>query len=350
MSDQQEPIAVIDDERFDAHRDSHGHHPERPERLEAARSGLRAALPDAAKLSIAAREATADELAAVHPGRYASVLQDVLSRGDGEIDGDTYFSRGSRTAAWLAAGSAAELARVLMRDEARRGIALLRPPGHHAEPDRPMGFCLLNNIAVAAHAARAAGAKRVAIVDFDVHHGNGTQAAFYDDPEVLFVSLHQWPLYPGTGSPREIGEGAGRGRTVNLALPAEQGPETYGAAFRQVVLPVLDAFGADVVLVSAGFDAHARDPLAQMELDSPSFAALTSALCAHAETVGHGRVGVLLEGGYDLIALEESIAAVTRALRGERTELPEGAVPSRARDAIAATKAALAPYWSLPET
>jgi acetoin utilization deacetylase AcuC-like enzyme len=236
-----------------------------------------------------------------------------------------------------------------MSDQPRRGIALLRPPGHHAEPGRPMGFCLLNNIAVAAHAARAAGARRVAIVDFDVHHGNGTQAAFYDDPDVLFVSLHQYPLYPGTGAPREVGAGAGRGRTVNLALPPEQGPETYGAAFRQVVVPVLDAFGADVVLVSAGFDAHARDPLAQMELDSAGFAALTSALVAHAERAGHGRVGLLLEGGYDLVALEQSVAAVTRALRGERTELPTGKVPSSASDAIAATRAALSPFWTLPD-
>jgi acetoin utilization deacetylase AcuC-like enzyme len=212
-----------------------------------------------------------------------------------------------------------------------------------------MGFCLLNNVAVAAQAARAAGAQRVAIIDFDVHHGNGTQAAFYGDPDVLFVSLHQFPLYPGTGHASEIGRGAARGRNVNVALPAGQGPEAYGHAFRRVVLPVLDAFAADVVLVSAGFDAHARDPLAQMELDAASFGAMTSALVAHAERVGHGRVGVLLEGGYDLIALEDSVRAVAHALSNEAIELPTEPASSRARDAIESTRSALTPYWTFPD-
>jgi acetoin utilization deacetylase AcuC-like enzyme len=210
-------------------------------------------------------------------------------------------------------------------------------------------LCLLNKVAVAAQGARAAGAQRVAIIDFDVHHGNGTQAAFYDEPDVLFVSLHQFPLYPGTGHPGELGQGTARGRNVNLALPPGQGPEAYGHAFRRVVLPVLDAFAADVVLVSAGFDAHARDPLAQMELDAASFGAMTSALVAHAERTGHGRVGVVLEGGYDLIALEESVRAVARALGNDAIELPTSLASSRARDAIETTRAALAPYWTFPD-
>jgi acetoin utilization deacetylase AcuC-like enzyme len=343
----EEPIAIVDDERFDAHCAPGGGHPERPERLQAARAGLYGAVPQAARIALAAHEASLDELATVHDREYVRQLRALLGSGEGEIDGDTYFSRGSEQAAWLAAGGAAQLARSLFSGAARRAIALLRPPGHHAEPSRAMGFCMLNNVAVAAAAARASGARRVAIVDFDVHHGNGTQAAFYADPDVLFVSLHQFPLYPGTGLPGQIGAGPALGRTVNLALPADQGPETYGHAFRRVVLPVLDAFAADAVLISAGFDAHARDPLAQMQLDAASFGAMTSALAAHAERAGHGRVGVLLEGGYDLVALEQSVAAVARALRNEASELPTGTVSDRARTAIEATRTAIEPYWTL---
>jgi acetoin utilization deacetylase AcuC-like enzyme len=307
-------------------------------------------LPKSERIALPPHAATAEELVAVHDLEHVRGLRALLASGEGEIDADTFFSRGSEEAAWLAAGGAAELARSLLSGRARRAVALLRPPGHHAEPNRAMGFCLLNNVAVAARAARAAGAQRVAIIDFDVHHGNGTQAAFYDDPDVLFVSLHQFPLYPGTGQPGEVGRGAAAGRNVNVALPSAQGPEAYGHAFRRVVLPVLEAFAADVVLVSAGFDAHARDPLAQMELDAASFGAMTSALVALAERAGHGRVGVLLEGGYDLIALEESVRAVAHALRNDATELPTGAASSRARDAIETTRAALTPYWTFPET
>jgi acetoin utilization deacetylase AcuC-like enzyme len=211
-----------------------------------------------------------------------------------------------------------------------------------------MGFCLLNNVAVAASAALASGARKVAIVDWDVHHGNGTQAMFYDDPRVLFISLHQYPFYPGTGAAAEVGDGAGRGYTANVALPAGQGPETYAYAFRRVVLPLLDRFAADLVLVSAGFDAHARDPLAQMHLDDESYRAMASALIDHAERTGHGRVGLLLEGGYDLIALERSIACAARALTGERLALSEDAPQRDGRDAVERTRAALEPFWQLP--
>jgi acetoin utilization deacetylase AcuC-like enzyme len=234
-----------------------------------------------------------------------------------------------------------------MRGEARRGVALLRPPGHHAEPDAAMGFCLLNNIAIAAGAALAAGAQRVAIVDWDVHHGNGTQDAFYEDPRVLFISLHQYPFYPGTGAARDIGRGAGKGFTANLALPADQGPETYAYAFRRVVLPLLEHFAADLLLVSAGFDAHQRDPLAQMRLDSPCYQAFASSLCEHAERVGHGRVGLLLEGGYDLLALEESLGCVGRALLGDHLALPEGAPQAAGREAIEYTRSELSGIWKI---
>jgi acetoin utilization deacetylase AcuC-like enzyme len=342
-----ERLAIVDDERFDAHRERSGHHPESPERLLAARSGLYAAVPEALRHRVAARAASDEELARAHASAHVKRLERSLAGGWGALDADTYFSPGTREAAWLAAGGAAELALTLMRGEARRGIALLRPPGHHAEPDAAMGFCLLNNVAIAAFAALAAGARRVAIVDWDVHHGNGTQHAFYEDPRVLFVSLHQYPFYPGTGAAREIGQGAGKGFTANLALPADQGPETYAYAFARVVLPLLDQFGADLILVSAGFDAHQRDPLAQMRLDSPCYQAFASALCGHAERAGHGRVGLVLEGGYDLLALEQSLGCVSRALLGERLALPEGAPQPAGREAIEHTRSELSGIWKL---
>lgn len=345
-----EPIAIVDDARFDAHRARSANHPESPERLVAAREGLYAAVPEAARVPLPAREAAADELTRVHGAGYLRALSERLSSGHGQLDPDTFFSPGTAKAAQLAAGGAAALASALVTgtdSQPRRGVALLRPPGHHAEPDAAMGFCLINNIAVAARSALASGARRVAIVDWDVHHGNGTQAAFYDDPRVLFVSLHQYPFYPGTGAAGEIGAGEGRGFTANVALPADQGPETYAYAFRRVVLPLLDSFGADLVLVSAGFDAHRRDPLAQMQLDAQSYAAMAAALVAQTERHGHGRVGLLLEGGYDLSALTESVAAAARALRGEAAALPQGEPQDAGREAVEQTRRALAPFWDL---
>ncbi len=337
MSQPSELLAVVDDRRFDRHR-APGPHPERPERLDAARAGLARAAGDR-RLSLPARPATREEIEAIHRGGYVSDLERAIGHGSGHLDADTYYSPDTRDAAWHAAGGAIELATALVGGRARRGFALLRPPGHHAEADRAMGFCLLNNVAIAARAAQRAGAERVAIVDWDVHHGNGTQHVFEEDPSVLFVSLHQWPLYPGTGAPTEVGRGAGAGTTCNLALPAGSGDEVYGEAFRSVVLPLLRAHRPDLVLVSAGFDAHARDPLASMSLSDAAYGAMASALCAEAEALGHGRVGFLLEGGYDLDALEASVAATAAAALGARAELPESRVPERARAAIEVTRA-----------
>lgn len=340
-------LALVDDPRFDEHF-ARGPHPERPERLHAARSGLEAGARGAVTTRIDLREATDAELAAVHRDAYVRVLRDALGRGYGMLDADTFHSPGSRDAAWLAAGGAAALGAGLGGGSIERGVALLRPPGHHAEPDRAMGFCLLNNVAIAARAALSAGATRVAIVDWDVHHGNGTQRAFEDDPDVLFVSLHQSPLYPGTGRATEVGRGAGRGATANLALPESSGPEVYGEAFRRVVLPLLKAHRPDVILVSAGFDAHARDPLAGMELDAQTYGAMSSALVELAESLAEeagaappGRVAFVLEGGYDLHALEASVEATVKAALGARVELPEGRIPDLARRAIEQTRAAV---------
>jgi acetoin utilization deacetylase AcuC-like enzyme len=304
-------------------------------------------LDDAHRLPIAAKPASAEDLGRVHPSEYVTALSHALAHGWGHLDPDTFFSPGSAEAAWLAAGGVAEMVRTLMRGDAQQGVALLRPPGHHAEPERSMGFCMLNNVAIAATAALDAGAERVAIVDWDVHHGNGTQATFFDDPRVLFVSLHQYPFYPGTGASDEIGRGEAAGSTVNLALPAGCGPEAYGDAFRRVVMPALGHFGADLLLVSAGFDAHARDPLANMQLDDATYQAMATSLLAHVQAQGHGRIGFVLEGGYDLKALEASVSAVARALLGERTALPEDTPSAAQRAAIDATLHALAPHVPL---
>ncbi|MBX3271594.1 MAG: histone deacetylase [Sandaracinaceae bacterium] len=338
------PFALLDDPSFDDHR-ARGPHPERPERLEAARAGARAALEGASVLALAAREASRRALRAVHDEGYLDALEAALAEGWGQLDEDTFCSPGSRLAALRAAGGAAQLAEALVAGEARRGLALVRPPGHHAEADRAMGFCLLNNVAVAAEAARAAGAERVAIVDWDVHHGNGTQHVFEARDDVLFISLHQWPLYPGTGRASEVGRGPGEGRTVNLALPSGSGDEVYAEAFRRVVLPALRAHAPDLVLVSAGFDAHARDPLASMHLSSAAYAAMASAIVEVADELGHGRVGFFLEGGYDLYALEESVAATVRAARGAHTELPAEGARGPAREAIDATLACVRAAW-----
>ncbi len=335
-----ETFLVVDDPSFDRHRAPY-RHVERPERLGAARAGMARALPEAQRRAIGAREATDAELARVHDAAHLAELGRVLARGFADVDADTYVCPESGEAARRAAGGAIALARGLLRDDARRGIALLRPPGHHAEPARAMGFCLVNNIAVAAAAALAEGASRVAIVDWDVHHGNGTQAAFYGDRRVLVVSLHQWPLYPGTGAPGEIGEGDARGKNVNVAMPPGCGPADYAAAFDELVVPCVRAHAPELVLVSAGYDGHAADPLASMRLDADAYAAMTTAMVDVASELGHGRLGLVLEGGYDLGALEESVEATLRAASGERVAARSGVASAAARGAIAATRRAL---------
>lgn len=346
-----EPIALVDDTRFADHFERSGDHPECPERLTAAREGLLAGLGNTTPRIIQAREASDVELERVHAPQYITRLRSRLAHGFGQLDPDTYFSPGTREAAWLAAGTTIELAQQLITSPQKRGVALLRPPGHHAVPGGSMGFCLLNNVALAARAALASGLSRVAIVDWDVHHGNGTQDAFYDDPRVLFISLHQYPFYPGTGAPEDIGRDRGRGFTANLALPAESGPDVYGAAFARVVMPLLQQHAPEMVLVSAGFDAHRSDPLAAMNLDHQTYSALASALLDFVDQPGNaaqGRIAFILEGGYDLSALSDSVRAVAQTLCGERLALPQGRLRGHEYSALAATREQLAPYWQLP--
>ncbi|MEO8877042.1 MAG: histone deacetylase, partial [Polyangiaceae bacterium] len=294
----------------------------RPERLLAAReaTSLAAAPKSEGGLGITwskieAREATDEELARVHDAQYIELLAKVAGKS-GYLDPDTYIGEGSIRAARSAAGSLAAMVEQIWNGDTARGVALLRPPGHHARPGQAMGFCLVNNVAVAAAHARALGAERVAIVDFDVHHGNGTQEMFWRDPSVLYVSTHQYPFYPGTGAEDERGEGEGTGATVNVPLAAGSGDREYRAAFERFVLPAVQAFAPEIVLVSAGFDAAASDPLAEMRLSSNAFGWMTAQLTRAAEESAKGRIALALEGGYDLNALEHGLGAAIAALVG----------------------------------
>jgi acetoin utilization deacetylase AcuC-like enzyme len=252
----------------------------------------------------------------------------------------------SRGAAWLAAGAGCAMVEALLRGDAEVGVVLARPPGHHATRDRAMGFCLLNNIAVAAAHARALGLARVAVVDWDVHHGNGTQDIFRRDPSVLFASLHESPLYPDSGFTQEVGEGDARGFTVNVPLPGGSGGAAYAAAFERAVLPVLDEFAPEMVLISAGFDAHARDPLANMLLEESDFRWMAERLGEVARKHAGGRVGMFLEGGYDLGALERSVEAAAAGLVSPAaTPRPQGRVDPSTESALYRVVAAQRPFW-----
>ncbi|HMI88254.1 MAG TPA: histone deacetylase [Polyangiaceae bacterium] len=335
-------VGVVDDDSFDLHK-STSYHPERPERLQAARAGLRGA--GLRTEAVTAREATTEELARVHGGAYLDQLAALAGRR-AQLDADTYLAPDSVVAVRRAAGGSVDLVEGLLAGRFKRGVALLRPPGHHARPNQAMGFCLLNNVAVAAAHALARGVSRIAIVDWDVHHGNGTQEMFFSDPRVLYASLHQWPFYPGTGNAPEIGEGEGRGYTLNIPLSQGAHSGDYAAAFERVLLPVLEGYRPELILVSAGFDAHRDDPLAAMRLDAAAYGWMTAQLLRLAEKTASGRMALFLEGGYDLGALEQSLAASLRVL-GELAPGPTDVPPPQPvhEAEIKRTKKALEGNW-----
>ncbi len=271
-----------------------------------------------------------DLLARVHDAAYVGGLQTFSEQGGGYIDADTYVGPRSFEAARLAAGGAAELVRAVLERRAHNGIALVRPPGHHAVRAIGMGFCLFNNIAVAAQTALDEfDLHRILIIDWDVHHGNGTQDIFYSSPQVLLFSTHQYPFYPGTGGVGEIGEGAGRGYTVNVPLPSGVGDEGFRRVYDEILVPIAERFRPELILVSAGFDAHWDDPLAGLRLSLPGYWALSQAVLSLADRLCAGRMVAVLEGGYNLTVLSNAVADLCRALLGDPAPGADPLGPSR---------------------
>lgn len=293
--------------------DTGPYHPETSERLRAVLAALET--PEFADLlRELAPMATVEQISRVHPRAYVEAILAIQPElGEPvQIDGDTVMSNGSAEAAARAAGGACMAVDAVMEGWARAAFAAVRPPGHHAEPNRPMGFCLFNNVAVAAmHARDRWGVQRVAVVDFDVHHGNGTQAFFTGDPDLFYASSHQSPCYPGTGEPSERGVAD---NVVNAPLRPRDGGPAFRAAWSEIILPKLDAFAPGLLIVSAGFDAHIADPLAQLRLEFADFAWITDELVAIADRHCGGKIVSVLEGGYDLNALAGSVAVHVRGL------------------------------------
>ncbi len=340
-------MLLVTSTRFEEHVTPPGH----PERMERAHVFDAAAARWRAKGTASAdpRPATRDELLRVHSSEYL----DTIAGHAGQavmLDPDTFTSPESVEIAALAAGATVQAAEHAL-ERREPAFALVRPPGHHAERDRAMGFCLYNNVAVAAAHAIASGRDRVAIVDIDVHHGNGTQWMFYDDARVLYFSTHQFPFYPGTGAADEIGRDKGRGFTFNVPLEMGATDADYDLVYRSAIVPVLDEFSPDLVLVSAGFDAHERDPLASMRVSTAGYASVVRQLVASAR---NGSIAFVTEGGYDLGALGECLEASFVEISRPRSPADDSSRPgpsnrlntSRAERALEVVRAAQKPFWS----
>jgi acetoin utilization deacetylase AcuC-like enzyme len=333
---------IVLDPRYMEHDTGHGH----PERAERIGIFLPAVLDRTDVVRVAPRQATADEVTLVHGAGHFEKVARTRGLSRFAFDADTPVSARSFDTACLAVGGLLALIDDVMAGRLRNGFALVRPPGHHAERDRAMGFCLFNNVAIGAAYLRARhGLERVLIVDWDVHHGNGTQHAFVGDPGVLYVSTHRYPFYPGTGALDEVGRADGAGFTVNIPFPGGFGDAEYLEAFRTVIEPIALQYEPQAVLISAGFDPHRRDPLGGMEVTAPGFAAMARSLLGVAEQVAGGRCVAVLEGGYDLDAMRDSAAAVLGELCGDRAAAPPAA-PSCAKPILDAVRRAQRDFWN----
>lgn len=291
-------------------------HPESPNRLRAIMQQLERSGTAAQLTKITPRKAEDEWITQVHNPTYVATLnREAPTHGRVSLDPDTSMSPGSLNAAYLAAGGALAAVDAIMNKQVVHVFCAVRPPGHHAETSRAMGFCLFNNVAIAArYIQKKYGLKRVLIVDWDVHHGNGTQHSFEDDPSILFFSAHQYPHYPGTGRATERGKGAGEGFTINIPMEAGEGDDEYHAIFLKALVPAADDFKPDFVLISAGFDAHKDDPLASMGLTEAGYADLTNIVVGIAKHHAQGRILSSLEGGYNLTALAASVDSHIKAL------------------------------------
>lgn len=310
---------VIWDERYLMH-DMGRYHVESPDRLRAIKDVLDGDGVGREVFRLAARTATRDELAFIHDPLYVQRIADTDGRELTVLDADTSACAHTWSAATLAAGGAIEVVKAVCARSAANAFAFVRPPGHHAERARAMGFCIFNNIAIAAeYALRNKLVERIAIVDLDVHHGNGTQHAFYTRDDVLFVSIHRSPFYPGSGAREERGDGAGRGLTLNVPLPVGSDDDDYKRAFDRMIIPAVNSFKPDLVLVSVGFDAHILDPLGGMRVTTDGYRWMTRTLCQFAHDLCAGRLMMILEGGYDLDALREGSEAMLEELVASAT-------------------------------
>lgn len=308
--------AVVVDGEYLKH-DPGEFHPERPERIQVLLQ-LAGELEREKFQILPPKAAARSDIETCHGADYVSLVQSTSKANRYALDGDTVTSRDSFGVGLLAVGGFLRLLDAIAAGESRNGFALVRPPGHHALRDRAMGFCLFNTIAIGAHYLKSRhGAKRVLIMDWDVHHGNGTQDAFYDDGAVLFISTHQFPYYPGTGAVNDVGVNAGEGYTINIPLPAGCGDAEYFRVFQDVVVPAAEKFEPDWILVSAGFDPHRRDPLGGMDVTERGFGVMAQRLLELANQSAGGKIAFLLEGGYDLTALRNSVAAVLETMQQE---------------------------------
>jgi acetoin utilization deacetylase AcuC-like enzyme len=339
-------VGIVRDEIFLEHI-TDDYHPENPNRLKYVYAMLNGIDKEGITYT-SPRVATHDEIALIHDPAYIASIAATEGKMQRRLDPDTVTSPKSYEAACLAAGGVLQLADMLVSSEIKNGFALVRPPGHHAEKNKAMGFCLFNNIAIGArYLEKKHGLRRILIVDFDLHHGNGTQHSFYEDSSILYFSTHQYPYYPGTGWYNETGEGNGKGYTINIPLSYGMGDDDYEYAFREVLVPIADRYKPEAVLVSAGFDSYYNDPLGGMAVTEGGFATMTKILMEVAKKHCNGKVLCALEGGYDLNGLTTSVKAVTMELKGTPMYTPDKDTnPSNEiKETLGKVKQVLQPFW-----